>query len=356
MFFSLFDVSSWYGNSPASMAVALGVWVVAILLLVLGQRVIIRVLERRARDTSTQIDNFLAAMLRKTRFIFLLFIAMALAAATLSLPPRLRAAVIIIGKIAFLIQVAFWGGELIVALFRRYFARAQESGSSTTVEALSYAARLILWVLIILVGLESFGIHVTALVAGLGIGGIAIALAVQNILGDVFAALSILFDKPFVVGDLIEVGEYAGTVMHVGIKSTRLRSVTGEQIVLSNGELLKKGIRNFERQGKRRAVLITRIAPETSTEKAKEVPVIIRKVIESNPAATFARSHFKTISDNSFEYETVYSLPTSDYGTFLDVQQDINLALIRALKDAGINLLAQKGAGALPSTLPRTGE
>jgi small-conductance mechanosensitive channel len=106
--------------------------------------------------------------------------------------------------------------------------------------------RLLLWLLIILVGLESFGIHVTALVAGLGIGGIAIALAVQNILGDVFAALSIFFDKPFAVGDLIEVGEYAGTVLRIGIKSTRMRSVTGELIILSNGELLKRGIRNFE--------------------------------------------------------------------------------------------------------------
>lgn len=326
------------------MAVAVGIWVAAILAIMLAQRVLIRALERRAKATSTNIDNFLADMLRKTRFVFIVFLAMALASATLSLPARLHWAVVLIGKLALLVQIAFWGGELIVALFRRYFNRTHDAGSSTTVEALSYVARLLLWIVIILVGLESFGIHVTALVAGLGIGGIAIALAVQNILGDVFAALSILFDKPFVVGDLIECGAYSGTVTHVGIKSTRLRSVTGEQIILSNGELLKHGMRNFEHPGQRRAVLVIRIAPDTSEEKAKQVPQIIRTAIGSEPEAAFSRAHFKTITDNSFEFESVYFLNTTDYDVFLDAQQRINLALIRGFKEAGVTLLSQRSA------------
>jgi small-conductance mechanosensitive channel len=342
MLLSLSEVTSWYGNSPTTMAVALGLWVAAILALVVAQRVLIRRLEKRAAATTTEIDNFLVAMLRKTRFVFIVFVAMTLAATTLSLPPRLRSFVAVVGKLALLIQLAIWGGELIVVLFRRYFGSAQDGANSTTVEALSYVARLVLWILIILVGLESFGIHVTALVAGLGIGGIAVALAVQNILGDVFAALSILFDKPFVVGDLIEVGAYSGTVIHIGIKSTRIRSVTGEQIILANGELLKNGVRNFERSGQRRAVLITRIAPDTDASLAKQVPAIIQKVVEAQSGARFSRSHFKTITDNSFEYETVYFLPGADYASFLDVQQEINLALISALRAAGITLLSQK--------------
>jgi small-conductance mechanosensitive channel len=341
MSFSLSNFSGWQGNSPTAVAGAIGTWIAVVLAIVLAQRVLIRALARRASETSNEIDSFLVAMLRKTRFVFVLFIAMTLASVTLSLPPRVRTFVIIVGKLALLIQIAFWGGELIAAIFRRYF-RGRDAGSSTTVEALSYVARLLLWVLIILVGLESFEIHVTALVAGLGIGGIAVALAVQNILGDVFAALSILFDKPFVVGDLIEVASYSGTVLHIGIKSTRLRSVTGEQIILANGELLKSGIRNFERLGQRRAVLITRIAPHTSEEKAREVPQILRRIIDSEPGATFSRAHFKTITDNSFEYETVYFLPTTDYDAFLDIQQGINLALIKAFRVAGIELLSQK--------------
>jgi len=336
------DFSGWYGNSPSSMAAALGIWLAGILLLILAQRVLIRRLERRAKETSTEIDNFLAGMLRKTRFIFLVFIAMALASATLSLPPRLHTLARQIGKLALLVQLAVWGGELIGALFRRYFGRARDTGSSTTVEALSYVARLVLWIVIILVGLESFGIHVTALVAGLGIGGIAIALAVQNILGDVFAALSILFDKPFVVGDFIEVGSFSGTVLHLGIKSTRLRSVTGEQIILSNGELLKSGIRNYEHIGRRRTVLMTRIAPDIATETARRVPEIIRAVIESERDVTFARSHFKTITDNSFEFESVYFAPAADHDSFFDLQQRINLSLVDAFRAAGVSLLSQR--------------
>ena len=342
MLYSLSGISTWYGNSPATITIALGLWVAAILVLILAQRVLIRRLERRASETATDMDNFLAAMLRKTRFVFIVFAAMTLAAATLSLPLRLRVAVAMIGKLALLVQLALWGGELIAVVFRRYFGRTRDSGSSTTVEALSYVARLGLWILILLFGLESFGIHVTALVAGLGIGGIAIALAVQSILGDVFAALSILFDKPFVVGDLIEVGPYSGTVMHVGIKSTRIRSVTGEQIILANGELLKSGVRNFEHTGQRRAVIVTRIAPDTDEAKAKLVPEIIRKVVEAQPEAVFSRSHFKAITDNSFEFETVYFLPATDYGSFLDVQQRINLALIGALSAGGVHLLSQR--------------
>ncbi len=340
--FVLSDLTSWYGNSRAAMLAALGIWVAVIVAIVVVQRVLIRWLDGRARVTSTEIDNFFVAMLRKTRLAFIVFAAMTAASATLSLPPRLRFAVGVVGKVALLIQLAIWGGELIVVVFRRYFARVKDGGNSTTVEALSYVARLGLWILIILVGLESFGIHVTAIVAGLGIGGIAVALAVQNILGDVFAALSILFDKPFVVGDLIEVNAYSGTVTHVGIKSTRLRSVTGEQIILSNGEVLKNGVRNFERLGQRRAVLITRIAPETIEAKARLLPEIIKKVVETQRGATFSRTHFKTITDNSFEFETVYFLATTDYDAFLDCQQEINLALIRDLEAAGIDLLSQK--------------
>jgi small-conductance mechanosensitive channel len=340
----LSDISSWYGNSPAAMLGAVGIWIVVILVIVIAQRVLIRWLARRATATSTEIDNFFVAMLRKTRFAFIVFAAMAAASATLNLPPRLRFAVALVGKLALLVQLAIWGGELIVVIFRRYFGRVKDGGNSTTVEALSYAARLALWILIVLIGLESFGIHVTAIVAGLGIGGIAVALAVQNILGDVFAALSILFDKPFVVGDFIEVNLYSGIVTHIGIKSTRIRSVTGEQIVLANGEVLKSGVRNFERTGQRRAVLVTRIAPDTSEAKARAVPGIVKRVVESQRGATFSRSHFKTITDNSFEFETVYFLSTIDHDAFLDCQQEINLALVRELKAAGISLLSQKSS------------
>ncbi len=343
------------GNSPAAMMAAIGVWVVIVLTLTVAQRVLIRWLERRAASSETEVDNFLAAMLRKTRLLLIVFVAAAVASAMIVMPPRTRLIVQDVGKVALLVQLALWGGELIAVLFRRYLMKAGGIESSTTAEAIGYLARLVLWVLIVLVGLETFGIRVTALVAGLGIGGIAVALAVQNILGDVFAALSILFDKPFAVGDLIEVGTYAGTVVHVGIKSTRLRSATGELIILANGELLKSGIRNFERTGQHRSVLVTRVSPQTPDERLEEIPRIIRGIIEEQSGAIFERSHFKTIADNSYEFETVYYLRTSDYGEFLDAQQAVNLGIVRRFRDAGVTLLAQQ-ARALAARAKHLGE
>jgi Small-conductance mechanosensitive channel len=253
-------------------------------------------------------------------------------------------------KLALLVQIALWGVELISALFKRYLVRGGAAASSTA-EGISYVARGAFWLLIILVGLESFGIHVTALVAGLGIGGIAVALAVQNILGDIFAALSILFDKPFVLGDLIEVGEYSGTVSHIGIKSTRIRSVTGEQIILANGELLKRGIRNFERAGQRRGVLLTRIAADVPEEKIRTVPDIIKRAVESEPSVRFERSHLTTVGSDGYQFETVYYVTTSDHHGYLDTTQSVNFVLLRELRAAGIPLLSQKRGGAsFPAT------
>lgn len=327
------------------MAVAGGLWLTGVLALLIAQRLLIRWLDHRARTKRRERDNFFAAMLRKTRFIFVFFIVMGLASVTLLMPSGVRVIVIAIAKLALLIQIAVWGAELIVVLVRRYLARGGAGEASTTAEAITYVARLVLWVLIILVGLESFGIRVTALVAGLGIGGIAIALAVQSILGDVFAALSILFDKPFVLGDLIEVGEYSGIVTHIGIKSTRLRSATGEQIILANGELLKRGVRNFEAPGQRRGVLITRVRPDVPDDRIRQVPEVIRRAVEAQPGAVVERSHFKSIADNAYEFETVYFVKAPDYRSFLDLGQEINLALIRGMRMAGVPLLSQQSGG-----------
>jgi small-conductance mechanosensitive channel len=339
-----------YGNSPAAVAVAGGLFFVAIIALLAAKRILIGRLERNAATGHRNRDGSLAAMLRKTRFIFLLFIALGLASVTLAMPSSIRTIVVAIAKIALLIQIALWGVELISVLFKRYLARGGAEASSTA-EGISYVARGVLWLLIILVGLESFGIHVTALVAGLGIGGIAVALAVQNILGDIFAALSILFDKPFVLGDLIEVGEYAGTVSHIGIKSTRIRSVTGEQIILANGELLKRGIRNFERTGQRRAVLLTRIGADVPEEKIRSVPEIIKRAVESEPAVRFEQSHLTSVGSDGYQFETVYYAKTSAPHAYLDSAQSVNFALLRELRAAGIPLLSQKAGGA---TFPAT--
>jgi len=173
-------------------------------------------------------------------------------------------------------------------------------------------------------------------VAGLGVGGIAVALALQNILGDVFASMSILLDKPFVTGDFITVDELMGTVEHVGLKTTRLRSLSGEQLVFANSDLLKSRIRNYQRMEERRVAFAVRLAYPTPAEKLAAIPAIVREIIDAQELARFGRSHFKSFGTFSLDFENVYYVKSPDYDTYMDVQQAINLAICRRFQEEGI--------------------
>ena len=184
--------------------------------------------------------------------------------------------------------------------------------------------------------LQAWGVNVTALITGLGIGGIAIALAVQNILADLFASLSIIFDKPFLVGDYLRIDGFSGTVESIGLKSTQLRSVSGEQLVFSNSDLLKSRIRNYGRMEERRADFTFGIVYETDPTLVEQIPGWVQEIIESEDMTRFARCHFKTLGEWALEFETVYHMIVPDYGVFMDVQQRVNLALMRRLARAGV--------------------
>jgi small-conductance mechanosensitive channel len=202
--------------------------------------------------------------------------------------------------------------------------------------------RGLLWVVILLVALATLGVNVTALITGLGVGGVAIALAVQNILGDLFGALSIVLDKPFVVGDTIAVDQITGTVEHIGLKTTRLRALSGEQVIISNADLLRSRIRNFKRQTERRIAFTFAVAPETSAETAARIPAVARAAVEriTEPALRFERAHFVRTVEAGLEYEVVYHVPTPDYTLYLDAQQRINLELLREIRALGASFSA----------------
>jgi MscS family membrane protein len=177
--------------------------------------------------------------------------------------------------------------------------------------------------------LDQLGFDITALVAGLGIGGVAIALAVQNVLGDLFASLSIVLDKPFVVGDTINVGDMTGTVEYIGIKTTRLRSLSGEMIVFSNNDLLKSRIRNFRVMQERRIVFAVQVTYDTAQEKLERIPGMLRAAVENRKQTRFDRAHFKGFSESALDFEVVYFVTTPDYNVYMDVQQAINLEIYR---------------------------
>ena len=188
------------------------------------------------------------------------------------------------------------------------------------------------WCIGVLVALDNLGIDVTALITGLGIGGVAIALATQNILGDLFASLSIMLDKPFVVGDFIRSGDHLGTVERIGLKTTRLRSLTGEQLIFSNNDLLQSRLRNYKRMAERRVLFRIGVTYQTPAGQLEAIPMMVRGIIESVGTVRVDRAHFAAFGDSSYDFEFVYYVLSPDYNVYMDVQQAINLTIVRAFE------------------------
>jgi small-conductance mechanosensitive channel len=351
---------SWHGNTVQSWSVAVGVALGIVVILLFARYLATSRWDKVARRTRSDLDDFAVDLIRRTRYFFVLFLGIWIGAQFLRLHAvedrRLGQAAVIV----FLLQSAIWGNALVGFWVRRFTAHRsspEDIGGVTTVIATGYLARLIIWTLILLVGLENLGVNITALVAGLGITGIAVALAVQNVLGDLLAALSIVLDRPFVIGDAISVEGVDGTVERIGIKTTRVRSLSGEQVVLSNAELLKGRIRNFRRMDERRVMFLVGITYDTPPEKVARIPAMIREIVESQQTVRFDRAHFARFKDSALEFETVYYVTSPDYGRFMDIQQAVNLGLLRQFADEGIDFAfptrmiihATRGEGVVPA-------
>ena len=299
--------------------------------LIIIRKLITRRLAKLAERTATTADDAIVDLLRRTRYFFIITAAVAGASLFLELPTRASVIGRVLGTIALILQIAIWGNGLITFWFLNYAERKADSdiSSRTTIAAFSFVARAMLWIMLALVALNRLGFNVTALITGLGVGGIAIALAVQNVLGDLFAALAIVIDKPFVVGDAISVDTHTGTVEHVGLKTTRLRSVNGEQLIFSNADLLKSRIRNFKRMEERRVLFLIGVTYDTPPDTVERIPTMLREAVESQKQVRFDRSHFVSYGDSSLNFETVYFVTTADYLTYADINQAVNLAIYR---------------------------
>lgn len=317
---------------------AIGIWALLSVVFIFVQRVLTRRMDALALRTRNTIDDVIAAVLRQTRAYFLVGLAFYASVAIVQLPD---AVIDWGGRIAFillLLQVVRWGGGLITEYMERYQQRHLEADPAavTSMQALGFIGRLVLWTVVLLMALDNFGVDITALVASVGIAGVAIGLAVQNILGDLFASLSIVLDKPFVVGDFIIVGEHMGTVEHIGLKSTRIRSLTGEQLIFSNNDLLQSRIRNFKRMQERRVVFSIGVVYQTPPDQLARIPQIIREIVEAQDRVRFDRAHFKAFGDFSLNFEVVYWMLDPDYTLYMDTQQAINLALFERFGREGI--------------------
>ncbi len=310
-----------------------------ILLLQTARRLLLHRLERVAQSTETVIDDFLIDVLSATRILLTAAIGLYLGSQFLTLTGSLEKWVDRIFIIALILQLGFWASRGLTFWLRNHFSQGEkedEGARAMTLSLLSFLGRVVIWVLVLLSMLDNLGINVTALVASLGIGGIAIALAAQNILGDLFASLTIAIDKPFVIGDFIILGEEMGTVEHVGLKTTRIRSLGGEQIVLSNNDLLQSRIRNYKRMDERRALFAIGVTYDTPADKLEHIPRLIEQAVAGQADARFDRAHFKSFGAFSLDFEAVYYVRKPDYNVFMDVQQAINLQLVRSFAEHGI--------------------
>ena len=327
------------GEPARDWLMALAIAAGTLLVLALIKRLSVNRLASLATRTETEVDDFLVEVMRRTRWLLVLLPVLYMATLSLDVP-NVRTVLRTAAILAFLLQLALW--SLVAINFWVESARRKrleaDAASATMIGAFSFLGKVVLWTVIVLVALDNLGVNVTALIAGLGVGGVAVALALQNILGDLLASLSIVLDKPFVIGDTIQVDAFTGTVESIGLKTTHLRSVSGEQIVVSNGDLLRSRIRNFKRMGERRAVIAFGVAPATPPDRLAKVPQIVRGLIDQREMVRFDRAHLLRLGESSLDFEAVYFVLSSDYVLHMDLQQEVLFGLLRRLAEEGIEL------------------
>jgi len=327
-----------FQNPVQEWLLGIGVTVTFFLFILLIKRIIYRKLATFAAKTTTIWDDLLTELIGRVHALFFLALAVSLGSLQLSLPKNVE--VILdhtIGIIA-LIQTAVLCSHAVSFWVGRFREKKLQSnaGAVTTLTSVGFVLRMLIWTILVLIGLDNLGIDITTLIAGLGISGIAVALAIQNILGDLFASFSIVLDKPFVIGDFIIIDDYMGTVEHVGLKTTRIRSLSGEQLIFSNADLLKSRIRNYKRMFERRVVFSLGVVYQTPPEKVSMIPDIIRQAVEENERVRFDRAHFKAFGDYALLFEVVYWIQDPDYNIYMDIQQAINLYIFKQFAEETI--------------------
>jgi small-conductance mechanosensitive channel len=329
---------TYLGNPAWRWITAIGIATGTFLVLLLLRRI---VRSRYARLAVTPQEEFLEIPLHvaaRTTFWFLLVAAVYAGAQALLLPPKGARLLVTLFTIATFWQVGLWATIAVVAALERKQRRtlAVDRAAAGTFGIIGFVARVTIWSFVLLLTLDNLGIEIKPLLAGLGIGGIAVALAAQNVLGDLFASLSITLDRPFVIGDTLQVGDFVGTVEYIGVKSTRLKSVSGEQIIMPNSNLLASGVRNHTRATDRRVVFTISVEQTTPAAKVRRIPGMIRELIEAQPDVRFDRAHFAKISASSFDFEAVYIVRTTDYNRHMDILQEINSRLVEQFHEQDI--------------------
>lgn len=308
-------------------------------LLLLVRWILLGRLKRLVKRSTTGMDDFLVPLLEETRWFSMLALGLWLGAQFLQLPGETQLWFSRVIQIILILQLGFWGSGLISFYISRNVALKIEKDhgdDATTLDAMGLIGKIALWVILALIILDNLEVEISSLVASLGIGGIAVALALQNILGDLFASLSITLDKPFSIGDYIVLDDFEGDVEDIGLKSTRIRSLSGEELVFSNTDLLNSRIRNYKKLKERRISFSIGVVYGTAAGVLERIPGMIEEIIKPIPNVRFERAYFTNLGDYSLDFGVVYFVLVPEYSSALDIQQKINLALYRQFEEEGI--------------------
>jgi len=330
---------TFFENTLDSWLIALGIALGIFLLLMLVKQFIRGRLIRVIQKSKTKVDDFVTPLVNKTYWFSMLALGFYIGSRFLVLPPEVAVWFSNGIQLILILQIGFWGTGLISYYVSRQVETkvAEDRGEdATTLDAMGLIGKIVLWVVLSLILLDNMGIEVSTLVTSLGIGGIAVALALQNILGDLFASMSIALDKPFAIGDFVVVDSFEGDVEDIGLKSTRIRSLSGEEVIFSNTDLLQSRIRNYKRMDKRRISFAFGVVYGTDLALLKKIPQIVEEIIKPIEKAEFERAHLKSLGDYSLDYSVVYHVLVPEYASYLDVQQQINLNLYEKFEGLGI--------------------
>jgi small-conductance mechanosensitive channel len=328
---------AFYGNSLAEWVtaglVAAAVWA--------GLSIVRRVVVARSKQYATAAHatpvRLIFYLLGNTKQFLILALAIYAGMQDLAFPPRAQHIIDNAVVILILLQVGLWAVRSVgFYLEIQSLERGPDHAFAGSLNIINFVAHMLIWSLLALVALENLGVNITALLAGLGVGGVAVALALQNVLGDLFASLSIALDKPFVVGDRLTIDTFSGAVERIGIKTTRMRSDAGEQIILSNADLLKSRVRNFGRAPEQRALATIRVPYGTTRETLHAIPRLLEAIVREQPNARFERCHLKTLEDSFVAFELSFFVQQPKINSLLDLQQAVNYRIIDEFRRLGV--------------------
>jgi small-conductance mechanosensitive channel len=326
-----------YGNGFMDWGVAALLCVAVLAIALLVRLFLVRRLPAPEPNKEIHWPEVIHEVVARTSTLLIIVAAIYAGTTLLDLPDSVHRLITSAFIVALFIQLGLWADRIASAVLAwRLKPLKSKAAMRNALSLIQFIARVAVWSIALLLIFENLGFDVTALVAGLGVGGIAVALAAQSVLGDLFSSLAIVLDRPFEVGDFIVFGDQNGTVEKIGIKTTRIRALSGEQIAVSNSDLVATRVHNFKRMVERRIVLVLGVTYDTPPDTLERIPGMVKEIVEKQEQARFDRAHFRSFGDSALEFETVYWVLSPDYTVYMDVQQAINFAILRAFQEDGI--------------------